>query len=89
MKAAGPRLAAIAGVAATALALPRSLAACATCFGAPGAPMTHGLNMGILFLFGVVGLVQLAIVRMIWEFRKRGKRLGDPTDLRVIRGGKK
>jgi hypothetical protein len=89
VKAAGPRLAAIAAVAVAALALPRSLAACAVCFGDPAAPMTHGLNMGILFLFGVVGLVQLAIVKVIWEFRKRGKRLGDPTELRVIRGGKK
>jgi heme/copper-type cytochrome/quinol oxidase subunit 2 len=31
--------------------------ACATCYGAPGDPMTNGLNMGILTLLGVTGLV--------------------------------
>jgi len=36
------------------LLLPRWAHACATCFGAPDAAMTKGLNMGILSLLVVV-----------------------------------
>ncbi len=34
--------------------------ACATCFGRSDSPMAKGMNMGILFLLGVIGAVLVA-----------------------------
>ena len=74
------------------LALPRIAAACATCYGAPDAPMTRGMNNAILLLMGVVGLVYVGIGKVIWDFRKRSKRLAEKQgirpQLRLIRGEK-
>ena len=74
------------------LALPRIAAACATCYGAPDAPMTRGMNNAILMLIGVVGLVYVGIGKVIWDFRKRSKRLAEKQGirprLRLIRGEK-
>jgi heme/copper-type cytochrome/quinol oxidase subunit 2 len=74
------------------LALPGIAAACATCFGDPQAPMTKGLNNGILMLLGVVGVVYVGIGKVIWEFRKRSKKLAEQQPararLRLIHGGK-
>lgn len=74
------------------LALPRIAAACATCFGDPQAPMTKGLNNGILMLLGVVGVVYVGIGKVMWEFRKRSKKLEEQQPararLRLIHGGK-
>ena len=36
---------------------PEAARACAVCFGNQDSPMTHGLNAGILFLLGVMGMV--------------------------------
>ena len=36
---------------------PSPLLACAACYGQSDAPMAQGMNWGILFLLGVVGLV--------------------------------
>ena len=74
------------------LALPHIAAACATCFGDPQAPMTKGLNNGILMLLGVVGVVYVGIGKVMWEFRKRSKKLAEQQPararLRLIHGGK-
>ncbi|HEX7186476.1 MAG TPA: hypothetical protein VF756_31940 [Thermoanaerobaculia bacterium] len=74
------------------LALPRIAAACATCYGAPDAPMTRGMNNAILTLVGIVGLMYVGIGKVIWDFRKRSKRLeekqGKRPQLRLIRGEK-
>jgi heme/copper-type cytochrome/quinol oxidase subunit 2 len=74
------------------LALPQAAAACATCFGDPQAPMTKGLNNGILMLLGVVGVVYVGIGKVMWEFRKRSKKLAEQQPvrprLRLIHGGK-
>ena len=74
------------------LALPRIAAACATCYGAPDAPMTRGMNNAILLLISVVGLVYVGIGKVIWDFRKRAKRLAEKQGirprLRLIRGEK-
>ena len=83
----------IAGIFGLALmALPRLAAACATCFGAADAPMTRGMNNAILMLIGVVGLVYAGIGKVIWDFRKRSKRLAEKQgvrpQLRLIRGEK-
>ena len=37
--------------------IPRAAMACATCFGAAGAPQTNAMNMAILFLLSVIGTV--------------------------------
>lgn len=71
-----------------ALFLPRIAWACATCYGDPEAPMTQGLNAAILFLVGVIGLVQVGIVKVVWDIRKRSKKVAPPTELRFVRGGK-
>jgi uncharacterized membrane protein YphA (DoxX/SURF4 family) len=78
--------------AAACLALPGIASACATCFGDPAAPMTKGLNNAILMLLGVVGVVYVGIGKLIWDFRKRSKRLEEQRParprLRLIHGGK-
>jgi hypothetical protein len=84
---------AVAVIAGTAwLALPRVAAACATCFGDPQSPQTQGMNNAILTLLGVVGVVYVGVGKLIWDFRKRSKRLEEmrPTRdrLRLIHGGK-
>jgi len=79
---------------AAALALPRLAAACATCFGAADSPKVHGQNRAILALLAVVGVVQVGVVRVVWGFRQRAKRLPPPPTaaparhLRLIHGGK-
>ena len=63
------------GVAAlTALLAPESAHACSVCFGAVDAPMTHGLNNGILVLLGVIGAVQLGFVGLFVSIRRRARR---------------
>ena len=81
-----PRLAA--ALAALALvALPQLAAACATCYGAADSPMVKGQNNGILTLLGFVGLIYVGVGKVIWDFRRRARRLKRPQ-LRVIHGGK-
>ena len=36
---------------------PGVLFPCAVCYGNPEAPMTHGMNMGVLTLMGFIGFV--------------------------------
>ena len=75
--------------AAAALLLPPEVTqACAACFGAPDSPMTTGLSNAILALLAVIGLVQVGIVKVIWDIRKRSKNRPVPTELRLIGGGK-
>lgn len=75
-----------------ALAMPQIASACSTCFGAPDAPMTKGMNNAILMLIGVVGLVYVGIGKVAWDFRKRSKRLAEKAprkpQMRLIRGEK-
>lgn len=51
--------------------------ACAVCYGNADAPMTAGMNNAIVFLLGVVGLVQAAFIGLILKFRNRSKRLAE------------
>jgi len=90
-----PLAARTAGLAAlVALALPRLAAACTACFGAADSPMVHGQNQAILALLAVVGVVQVGVVKVVWDFRRRAKRLPPPPGarparhLRLIHGGK-
>lgn len=69
------------------LALPQLAAACSTCYGPAEAPMVKGQNNGILTLLGFVGLVYLGVGKVIWDFRRRARRLARPN-LKLIHGGK-
>lgn len=71
------------------LLLPEAGWACAVCFGAQDSPMTDGLNKAILALGACIGLVYVGIGKVVWDIRKRRRNLQDPTELRLIRGGKR
>lgn len=73
------------------LALPEAASACATCYGAADSPMTQGMNNAILVLVGFVGLLWVGVGRMIWDFRKRSKKLEKSArpQLRLIHGEKR
>ncbi len=67
---------------------PVTTEACATCFGDPNSAETKGVKNAVLFLLGVIGLVQVGFVKMFWNFRKRAKSLEDRRkDFRILRGG--
>lgn len=71
------------------LAIPDAALACGVCYGDPDAPMTDGLNKGILVLLGFVGVVQAGFVALFWNFRKRAKDAQARRDgFELIRGGK-
>jgi len=52
---------------------PKFLTACATCYGAPDAPATQGLNMAILVLLAFTGSVLSSIVIASFSLYKRSK----------------
>jgi hypothetical protein len=80
-------------IAAAWLALPRIAAACATCYGAADAPMTQGMNNGILTLIAVVGVVYVGIGKVFLDFRRRSRKLEQKATvrqrLRLIHGEKR
>jgi len=51
--------------------LPDMTFACATCFGAPDAPATLGMNWAIITLLGVTGAVLGGIIKSIISIRKK------------------
>lgn len=62
--------------------------ACEACFGDPNNAATKGMNNAILFLLGVIGLVQVGFVSLFWQFRKRAKHREDrKKSFQVLRGG--
>ena len=64
------------------------LQACEVCFGAADDPATLGMNGAILFLLGVIGLVQFGFVSLFWGFRKRSRSLSEKKKkFRVLQGG--
>lgn len=71
------------------VAFPTAAAACSTCYGAAGSPMTEGMNNGILVLLACVGLMYVGFGKLILDFRKRAKKLEETRPkLRLIQGGK-
>tara|TARA_B110000438_G_scaffold113030_1_gene110851 strand:+ start:515 stop:754 length:240 start_codon:yes stop_codon:yes gene_type:complete len=52
---------------------PGLLSACATCYGAPDAPATQGLNMAILVLLGFISTILLIITLSIFSIYKKSK----------------
>ena len=55
------------------IAIPKIGFACATCYGAPDAPATQGLNSAILVLFGFISIVLMGIVFTSISLRNRAK----------------
>lgn len=51
-----------------------TLLACATCYGAPGAPQTHGMNMGVLVMLGVTGIVLGGCAAFMITLARRARR---------------
>ncbi len=70
------------------LATAEPAAACPVCFGATDSPMAQGINNGIVFLLGIVGMVQLGFVALFVSVRRRAQDHQDPKDsFDVINGG--
>ncbi|MEO8381914.1 MAG: hypothetical protein ABI779_19790 [Acidobacteriota bacterium] len=66
----------------------QSALACAVCYGAPGDPMTKGLNNGIWVLLGLVGFVQISFAALFWSFWRRAREQQRFREsLHVIEGG--
>jgi len=58
------------------IGFPKIVTACATCYGAPDAPATQGLNMAILVLLAfTAGMLSLIVFTTI-SFYKRSKTYG-------------
>ena len=57
----------------TIIAIPKIGFACATCYGAPDAPATQGLNHAILVLFGFISVVLMGVVLTFISLRNRAK----------------
>ena len=53
---------------------PSIAVACATCFGTPDAPMTHGMNMAIISLMAVTGTVLGGIVTFFISLIRKSKK---------------
>jgi hypothetical protein len=53
---------------------PRTLLACAVCYGAPGAAQTRGMNLGIATMLGVTGAVLGGLGGMFFCFARRSRR---------------
>ena len=63
------------GVIIAASFLPHVLLACATCYGDPQDPMTHGANMGILTLLGVTAVVLGGFLALLVRLAIRSRRV--------------
>ena len=62
--------------------------ACPVCFGASDSPMAAGMNNGIFFLLGVIGMVQIGFVALFVSFRRRGRVYQERLEsFEVINGG--
>lgn len=69
--------------------MPDAALACGVCYGEPDAPLTDGMNKGILVLLGFVGVVQAGFVALFWNFRKRARDSQVRREsFELIRGGK-
>lgn len=53
---------------------PRTLLACAVCYGASDAAQTRGMNFGIITMLGVTGVVLGGVGAMFFHFARRARR---------------
>ena len=58
-----------------ALGLAQPVSACPVCYGAEGSDMANGMNNGIMFLLGVVALVQIGFVSLFGSIWYRTRKL--------------
>jgi len=54
--------------------IPGVLFPCAVCYGNPEAPMTHGMNMGVLTLLGFIIFILLVVAYSIFTISMRTKK---------------
>ena len=67
---------------------PAILSACPVCYGNPGSPMTKSSNNAMIFMLGIIGLVQVGFVAMFWSFWRRAKELRRRREsFRLLDGG--
>ena len=65
-----------------------SVNACPVCFGNPDSPLTQGTSNGILFLLGVIGLVQIGFVALFITFWRRARAIRRRREsFHLIEGG--
>jgi hypothetical protein len=64
-------------LAALILAVPRAALACPVCFGQSDSPMAQGVNMGIFFLLGVIGVVLAGFAAFIVYLARRARMFAD------------
>ena len=50
---------------------------CAVCYGNPDAPMSHGMNMGVLTLLGFIVFILLIVAYSIFKISMRTKKLNN------------
>ena len=55
--------------------LSSSLFPCAVCYGNPEAPMSHGMNMGVLTLLGFIGFILFMVLFSIFSISIRTKKI--------------
>jgi len=87
----GRLLAALVAVLAGSFAGAIPAAACSVCFGDPNSSLTHGVEMGVWFLLGVILLVQAGFAIFFFVYlrrRARGMRIPMPRPiLHVVKKG--
>jgi len=59
------------------LAVPRAALACPVCFGQSDSPMAQGVNMGIFFLLGVIGVVLAGFATFFVYLARRSRMFAD------------
>ncbi len=69
--------------------VPDVLNACPSCFGAADAPMTQGMNMGILSLLGVTGSMLVAFGSLFLRLRKRARAFVDNPERSITIPGQR
>ena len=52
---------------------PGILFPCAVCYGNPDAPMSHGMNMGVLTLLAFIGFILFMVLFSIFSISNRTK----------------
>ena len=57
--------------------IPGALFPCAVCYGNPEAPMSHGMNMGVITLLGFIIFILLTIAASIITISMRTKKLNN------------
>ena len=57
--------------------IPGVLFPCAVCYGNPEAPMTHGMNMGVLTLLGFIIFILLVVAYSIFIISMRTKKINN------------